>query len=507
MADSEKRLYDVNKVLTSLADDPERLVRARRRFSKSPPFHKSPTPGSTLSNSPNPPSPGLIQRNKELEAQETRGYSTPYYQLRAQSGAERCWILEAWHDRRLRVPTHVDFDTLAEEVVKKRWREQGIWNDKWDKDSFRYGWRWKHQEPLQDPSDTELQSEAPPKGLFDDLFTSSASRSDVKLIKLPPTAEQQRQLEREREASRPINQFLWQMSRVRDLICGEPVLQEVAMSASLDINTKAYENVRDTWIRRFIWDPEWGIMPGMSWMHERSKNKIFHTDPIHAHHRKGSFAITEVEAEGLRLKSELPPPPPLPPVICTNSFNLFFDVPVGPSSIAPCVGSERLSGPRDEDSNGLFGADVLNPPRSPVVTAVDGVDDSDPRHAAPVPGPSSSIAEQVSRGGENQKVAFSKTSQSLPGIQERLRPIRPSRVTKPQGQKVRASEQATATRAVDGRYDRRESIDTPEMPDYPSPRRSKRRRHEIMEQGSCDGSSADNQTRPKKFSKASSRLK
>jgi hypothetical protein len=31
---------------------------------------------------------------------------------------------------------------------------------------------------------------------------------------------------------------------------------------------KAYENVKNTWVKRGIWDQRWGTLPGMSWMHE-----------------------------------------------------------------------------------------------------------------------------------------------------------------------------------------------------------------------------------------------
>jgi hypothetical protein len=30
----------------------------------------------------------------------------------------------------------------------------------------------------------------------------------------------------------------------------------------------AYENVKNTWTKREIWNRRWGILPGMSWKHE-----------------------------------------------------------------------------------------------------------------------------------------------------------------------------------------------------------------------------------------------
>jgi hypothetical protein len=57
------------------------------------------------------------------------------------------------------------FKEEASETVKKRWVEQGIWNDKWNK--FASG-RGKHEEPLELESESETDSEA---GLSPPLFS------------------------------------------------------------------------------------------------------------------------------------------------------------------------------------------------------------------------------------------------------------------------------------------------------------------------------------------------
>ena len=51
-------------------------------------------------------------------------------------------------------------DKMAHENVKKRWMEQGIWNNKW-KDIYEAG-QWKHEEPLEvEPeSETDLEAES-----------------------------------------------------------------------------------------------------------------------------------------------------------------------------------------------------------------------------------------------------------------------------------------------------------------------------------------------------------
>lgn len=39
-------------------------------------------------------------------------------------------------------------------------------------------------------------------------------------------------------------------------------------AGAADINTTAYENVKNTWTKRGIWNKRWGILPGMWWKHE-----------------------------------------------------------------------------------------------------------------------------------------------------------------------------------------------------------------------------------------------
>jgi hypothetical protein len=37
----------------------------------------------------------------------------------------------------------------------------------------------------------------------------------------------------------------------------------------IDINSTAYEIVKNTWIKTGIWDRKWSVLPGMSWKYER----------------------------------------------------------------------------------------------------------------------------------------------------------------------------------------------------------------------------------------------
>lgn len=46
--------------------------------------------------------------------------------------------------------------------------------------------------------------------------------------------------------------------------------ENVEGTDAANIKKKAYENVKNTWTKRGIWNGRWGILvlPGMSWEHE-----------------------------------------------------------------------------------------------------------------------------------------------------------------------------------------------------------------------------------------------
>lgn len=93
---------------------------------------------------------------------------------------------------------------------------------------------------------------------------------------------------------------------------GKPTIRTAASVAFIDINTMAYEAVKGLWDRMGIWDTEWGVMPGMSWMHERPPKWTPRADSIAAHAREHSFAVAEVEAEAQRLFPKQPSPVAVP---------------------------------------------------------------------------------------------------------------------------------------------------------------------------------------------------
>ncbi|KAH6704341.1 hypothetical protein BKA61DRAFT_636107 [Leptodontidium sp. MPI-SDFR-AT-0119] len=154
-------LARAQRALAGLEEYPERLDRERRRFSDSPPPYKSDMSGTTTrSQSPNPPTEEqrlLQQRRMQLAGE--REASEPDKQFRAQveEDRRRIWNAEprtGWMEITSDLYT---FQEEARETVKKRWVEQGIWNNKWN--YYTIG-RWKHEEPLELESESETETEA-----------------------------------------------------------------------------------------------------------------------------------------------------------------------------------------------------------------------------------------------------------------------------------------------------------------------------------------------------------
>lgn len=176
-----------------------------------------------------------------------------------------------------KIPIAGNEEKEATERVKKRWVEQGIWKDKWDEMAagrchMNVG-LWKHEEPLELESEleTDTEAESPPPPFS--LFNVPQKHLQLKLRRPKSNSERQRLAEqravreREREASRPYHQFLYQISKERERIEEESGRGDAGVGIA-DINTRAYENVKNTWTARAIWNRRWGILPGMLWKHE-----------------------------------------------------------------------------------------------------------------------------------------------------------------------------------------------------------------------------------------------
>ena len=279
-------LARVHRALDGLEADPLGLDRARTRFSQPPPSYTSnPSGTTTRSASLEPPSDELRRREqreqrfqRRRKLMDERAASLPLQQFEAQKDEEtrRIWNTNSrtnWMSES-KIPIGGTEEKEAIETVKKRWVEQGIWKDKWDEMAagrYMNVGRWKHEEPIELESESETDTEAESPPTFS-IFGVPQKQPQPKPRRPKSNDENQRVAERravrerEREASRPYHQFVYQISKERERIQDESANGEGADVA--DINTRAYENVKNTWTKRGIWNERWGILPGMSWKHE-----------------------------------------------------------------------------------------------------------------------------------------------------------------------------------------------------------------------------------------------
>ncbi|KAI1773049.1 hypothetical protein F4818DRAFT_443929 [Hypoxylon cercidicola] len=262
---NSRGLVMVDSALADLLKHPERLEHFRARFDRSPPYDDL-SGASTEYISPDP----RTEEEQELESRSIkimteRSASKPREQLIHQVTEENEAILEAILLGKLTVPNGTCLHSLAEDNVKARWVEQGIWNEKWSNVADGC---WKHEEPLEIP-----QYGIPPENPL--KHKRRKTRKGRRKVFEPQTKEAP-----ERQASRPLNQFMYQVSRAREQIQRELKVGLDSIYIPEDINTRAYNMVKETWTERGIWDPRWSILPGTSWKHERPLKQFTDDDLI-----------------------------------------------------------------------------------------------------------------------------------------------------------------------------------------------------------------------------------
>ena len=281
------RLMRAHRALYGLEMDPLALDRARSRFSQPPPSYKSHQSGTTTRSASPEPSINEQQRRKREDERfhrrgklmDDRAASFPLEQFLVQVKEETRRI---WHANPRNngvseryIPSEGEEESEAIETIKKRWVEQGIWKDEWNEMAAgRYmyvGRRWKHEDQLELESESETDTEAEPsplRSLFVIQKPQSRPRRSKSDDEMRRITERRVVREREREASRPYHQFIYQISKERERVKQEVSNGDKDEADAVDINTEAYKNVKNIWTRRGIWNEGWGILPGMSWKHE-----------------------------------------------------------------------------------------------------------------------------------------------------------------------------------------------------------------------------------------------
>jgi hypothetical protein len=344
-------LFRLDDILTRLSEDPELLAQARSRFDYSPTWNRACRTNTTtrpLSSS------GINEDERRHNERATRLIkegmaSLPYEQWRQQTAEVYDQLFEPY--RGTGMASHGPYWERARGIVKAEWVEQGIWDENWTQ---KPGGRWQYEKQpkraTESESEADLQDEV---GVGTSLSGPSPGRAEPK-PKLPMSAEElrriaeqrherEREWERQCEATRPLNQFIYQVLKSRERILYEmnhpkasvpsspdviptlygptedepsiqqaitripadmshpepsmpyypfglgpryprtqinPITQQATLPIPPDINTMAYERVKRKWIKRMIWDNRWGILPGMSWKHEYTLEEMMREDML-----------------------------------------------------------------------------------------------------------------------------------------------------------------------------------------------------------------------------------
>ncbi|KAK3190714.1 hypothetical protein K4F52_003405 [Lecanicillium sp. MT-2017a] len=274
----------LESALAALADNPESLDRARSRFSDSPPSYRSQE--STAFPSPELSSEEEHERMKwDLIQRHSASLPREQFTLQVRTEYERIKQHSAWRGKPM--PEGMDMYSFAEKTVIEDWRRQGICRRGWRHTCVCDG-RWKHEEPLDLDSDTE-------ETLYMDnmLGFRPTGRAGIPDAMACASTHFQALRKHNSEMSRPYHQFLWQVALERQFLTfklrqpeprwsfsrtGEPLftlpqpntedLEESLSTLPPDLNTIAYENVRDRWIDQGLYLEEWGALPGFTWLHE-----------------------------------------------------------------------------------------------------------------------------------------------------------------------------------------------------------------------------------------------
>jgi hypothetical protein len=222
--------------LADYASDGNAQDHALARFARTPSPNISRAPSSDATEHQGSPGQYLLGRRRTPQwTMKERPCTLPRLQFDFQVAQELA-------EHRDEYPESCDFEDLAEHNVRERWKEQNIWDEGW------MVWpegNWRHEEAF-DP-DVVSQPESPGR-----------------ISKMTgPEIEQQ---ELQRDASRPFAQFVYQVKwRSKQLQTASGGFD----TSSLNVHSKAYEMVKETWIEWGIWDDNWGVLPGRSWSHER----------------------------------------------------------------------------------------------------------------------------------------------------------------------------------------------------------------------------------------------
>ena len=269
-------------------EDPTFLAADRARFDEPPPPYSEAGESTIYTDSP----ASLVEESTEERAPYQ---SAPGVQFKQQVELEleRIWRqigTDRW-GRRLTLPYDQSIDARenARKNIQELWSKLGIWAEEWtpcywQPTGFTIGLLWGHERSA--PSSRSMSPEkldpatvkdaGTEKSLFGAYAESGKNKSpsagtaniETGLEQSLDTITFRKLTVQDRQASKPVNQFLAQLKREIEWL--EDELSWTSPSKKIDIPELAHSEVKARWVKNGIWNSEWGDseLPGEAWAHE-----------------------------------------------------------------------------------------------------------------------------------------------------------------------------------------------------------------------------------------------
>ncbi|RSL71374.1 hypothetical protein CEP53_001484 [Fusarium sp. AF-6] len=173
----------------------------------------------------------------------------------------------------------MDLYANAENNVRSRWVEQGIWGHNWGdawpdfRSPMKPGEFMRGEGPafgcayeyIMGKTTTVITRWAHEEPIFAETPGHDVECHQWRLQQLKQIFESAPKV-RDVGASRPNHQFEYQLSKEYEWIKDELDFREPGHHQ--DVNRLARYSLRENWIRDGIWNPAWGALPGSKWEHE-----------------------------------------------------------------------------------------------------------------------------------------------------------------------------------------------------------------------------------------------
>ncbi|KAH7309164.1 hypothetical protein B0I35DRAFT_482891 [Stachybotrys elegans] len=222
----------------------------------------------------------MRERETMTETEQYLESATPYMRFLDCVEQEKKLLQEAIANNKSRVSGPA-IEEKAKVSVKEDWVEQGIWRVEWERAGMPgSGDKWRHEE---EPSKIYDKIMPQQRELSAPLNTFPAIQRRGKRLAQFGQLPSQRVLDKirdaqaladeEHNASRPINQFLHEVSKTKKRIKADRSYEMDEHSDFL-INTSAYDVVRVRWEELKLWNAIWCTLPGEKWNHEYSIQEL-----------------------------------------------------------------------------------------------------------------------------------------------------------------------------------------------------------------------------------------